>query len=119
MSVEDPVTDGMAKFECYLDDLFGVFRARDREKAGSVLPLIWHLVGRPVDDKTPESFPQDDGFEVPRRGKGFGDEDYPWLAGKSTHGRLRFPFQRTRGAPGRTNCEGWRNCPVEGPMRMS
>jgi hypothetical protein len=30
MSVEDPVDDGLAKFECYLDDLFGVFRAQDR-----------------------------------------------------------------------------------------
>jgi hypothetical protein len=24
MSVEDPVDDGLAKFDCYLDDLFGV-----------------------------------------------------------------------------------------------
>ena len=28
MSVVDPVSDGQAKFDCYLDDLFGVFRAR-------------------------------------------------------------------------------------------
>ncbi len=25
MSVVDPVGDGLAKFDCYLDDLFGVF----------------------------------------------------------------------------------------------
>ena len=59
-SVEDPVDDGLAKFECYLDDLFGVFRARDKEKAEAVLPLALHLVGRPVDERAPESFPRDD-----------------------------------------------------------
>ncbi|KAI2509947.1 hypothetical protein MHU86_4512 [Fragilaria crotonensis] len=60
MSVEDPVDDGLAKFECYLDDLFGVFLARDEEKAEAVLPLAMHLVGRPVDERAPESFPRDD-----------------------------------------------------------
>ena len=61
MSVADPVGDGLAKFNCYLNDLFGVFpRDRDREKAEAALPLALHIVGRPVDDKAPESFPQDD-----------------------------------------------------------
>ena len=59
MSVKDPVGNGLAKFECYLDNLFEVFRARDREKAEAILPLILHLVGRPVDDKAPQSFPRD------------------------------------------------------------
>ncbi len=59
MSVEDPVDDGLAKFECYLNDLFGVFLARDEEKAEAVLPLALHLVGRPVDERAPESFPRD------------------------------------------------------------
>jgi hypothetical protein len=45
MSVEDPVVDGLAKFECYLDDLFGVHCAQDREKAEAVQPLALHLVG--------------------------------------------------------------------------
>jgi hypothetical protein len=57
MSVADPVGNGLAKFDCYLDDLFGVFRDRDKEKAGAALPLALHIVGRPVDDKVPESFP--------------------------------------------------------------
>ena len=60
MSVEDPVDNGLAKFECYLDDLFGVFRARDNDKAEAVLQLALHLVGRPVDERVPESFPRDD-----------------------------------------------------------
>jgi hypothetical protein len=30
MSVADPVGDGLAKFDCYLDDLLGVFRDWDR-----------------------------------------------------------------------------------------
>ena len=60
MSVEDPVSDRQAKFECYLEDLFGVFRAGDREKAEAALPFALHLVGRPVDNRTPESFPRDD-----------------------------------------------------------
>jgi hypothetical protein len=60
MWVVDPVGDGLAKFDCYLDNLFGVFWAWDREKAEAALPLALHLVGRPVDDKAPESFPRDD-----------------------------------------------------------
>lgn len=59
MSVEDPVDDGLAKFECYRNDLFGVFRARDRDKAEATLPLALHLVGRPMDERVPESFPRD------------------------------------------------------------
>ena len=64
MSVEDPVVDGLAKFECYLDDLFGVHCAQDREKAEAVQPLALHLVGRPVDERAPESFPQDNRLAV-------------------------------------------------------
>jgi hypothetical protein len=60
MSVEDPVDDGLAKFDCYLDALFGVFHAQDRVRAEAALPLALHLVRRPVDDKVPESFPRDD-----------------------------------------------------------
>ena len=64
MSVEDPVGDGPAKFECYLDNLFRVLRARDREKAEAVLPLALHLVGCPVDERTPESFPRGNSLSV-------------------------------------------------------
>ena len=60
MSVVDSVEDGQAKKECYLDDLFGVFREKDREKAEAALPLALHLVGRPVDRLSTESFPRDD-----------------------------------------------------------
>ena len=59
-SVDDPVDDGLAKFECFLDDLFGVFQAQDKDKAEAALPLALHLVGRPVDERAPESFPRDD-----------------------------------------------------------
>ena len=48
MSVEDPVDNGLATFECYLNNLFGVFRAQDKDKAEAVLSLALHLVGRPV-----------------------------------------------------------------------
>ncbi|KAI2511723.1 hypothetical protein MHU86_2617 [Fragilaria crotonensis] len=44
MSVEDPVDDGLVKFECYLNDLFGAFRARDKDKAEAALPQALHLV---------------------------------------------------------------------------
>ena len=50
MLVADPVGDELAKFDCNLDNLFGVFRDRDREKAEAALPLELHIVGRPVDD---------------------------------------------------------------------
>jgi hypothetical protein len=59
MPVKDPVDDGLAKFDCDLDDSFGVFRAQDWVRAEAALPLALHLVGRPVDDKVPESFPRD------------------------------------------------------------
>ncbi len=64
MLVKDPVGDGLAKFECNLDDLFAVFTARDREQAEAVLPLTLLLVGRPMDKRAPESFPRDDVLAV-------------------------------------------------------
>ena len=65
MSVEDPVGNGLAKFECSLDNFFRVLRARDREKAEAVLlPLALHLVRRPVDERMSESFPRDNRLSV-------------------------------------------------------
>ena len=60
MSSEDLVCDGLAKFECYLDNLFGMLWAQDREKAEVVLPFALHLVGQPVSDRELEFFPRDD-----------------------------------------------------------
>jgi hypothetical protein len=112
-SVKDPVGDGLAKFECYLDNLFRVFRARDREKAEAVLPLALHLVGRRVDNKVPESFSRDNLLAV---SKFLGR---PFSVGRSTRGLSRSPSRRTKGAPGWANCEGWQSCPVEGPTQRS
>ena len=42
-------------FDCYLDDLFGISREKDRKRLEVVLPLVLHLIGRPVDDGLPES----------------------------------------------------------------
>lgn len=84
MSVKDPIGDGLAKFECNLDDLFGVFWARDREKAEVVPPLALHLVGRPVDDREAESFPRDNLLAVSKflAEASIGSEDHPWLGNK-------------------------------------
>ena len=59
MSVSYPPGDTGPKFDCYLDDLFGVSREKDRKRLEAVLPLVLHLIGRPVDDGLPESLPRD------------------------------------------------------------
>ncbi len=56
MWVAAPVGKGLAKFDCYLNDLFVVLRDWDTEKAEAALPLALHIVGRPVDDKRRNPF---------------------------------------------------------------
>lgn len=64
MSVRYPTNDCSPRFECYLDDLFGVCRESDVAKAAAVIPLALHLVSRPVSKDTEESFPRDDFLAV-------------------------------------------------------
>ncbi|KAI2493660.1 hypothetical protein MHU86_20875 [Fragilaria crotonensis] len=58
MSVDVSLRDDSPRFDCYLDDLFGVGRERDWAKLEAAVPLALHLVGRPTGDN--ESFPRDD-----------------------------------------------------------
>ena len=64
MSVVYPVEDAKPMFDCYLDDLFGVSRAADRARLEAVLPFVLHLIGRPVEAGTTESFPRDSQIAV-------------------------------------------------------
>ena len=59
MLVTYPTDEVGPMFECYLDDLFGVSRERDRKRMEAVLPLVLHLIERPVFDGVPESLPRD------------------------------------------------------------
>ena len=59
MSVSYPTGDTGPMFDCYLDDLFGISREKDRKRLEAVLPLVLHLIGRPVDNGLPESLPRD------------------------------------------------------------
>ncbi|KAI2499964.1 hypothetical protein MHU86_14538 [Fragilaria crotonensis] len=60
MSVCYPTDDCLPRFECYLDNLFGVCREVDSARASAAVPLALHLVGRPVLEGVEESFPRDD-----------------------------------------------------------
>ena len=55
MSVVFPEEDHGPMFDCYLDNLFGVRRDKDRVRLEAVL----HLIGRPVEEGVPESLPRD------------------------------------------------------------
>ena len=58
MSIDTSLRDGHPIYDCYLDDLFGVGRERDRLRAEAAVPMALHfLVGRPV--APGESFPRD------------------------------------------------------------
>ena len=59
LPLREPIQDGIARYDCYLDDMFGVFHERDRVRAEAALPLALHLVGRPLSLGSPESFPRD------------------------------------------------------------
>ena len=54
-----PDADYGPMFDCYLDDLFGVSRERDRARLEAVIPLVLHLIGRPVEEGVTESMPRD------------------------------------------------------------
>ena len=59
MSIVYPTEDSKPMFDCYLDDLFGVSREADRARLEAVLPLVLHLIGRPVEAGAEESIPRD------------------------------------------------------------
>ena len=59
MSVVYPDEDARPRFDCYLDDLFGVSSEADRARLEAVLPFVLHLIGRPVEDGVDESLPRD------------------------------------------------------------
>ena len=59
MSVVFPVEDSLPMFDCYLDDLFGVSRERDKARLEAVIPFVLHLLGRPVEAGIKESIPRD------------------------------------------------------------
>ena len=59
MAVTFPVEDARPIFDCYLDDLFGVARERDRARLEAVPPFVLHLLGRPVENGVEESLPRD------------------------------------------------------------
>ena len=53
-------------FDCYLDDIFGVFNPRDTAKSAASIPSALHLEGRPNDMGTTESLPRDDLLAIPK-----------------------------------------------------
>jgi hypothetical protein len=64
-AVDEP-EDDLARFDCYLDDIFGAFMEREAEKGAASIPLALPLVGRPHDPNGRESFPRDDILTVPK-----------------------------------------------------
>ena len=64
-AVDEP-EDDLARFDCYLDDIFGAFMEREAEKSAAAIPLALHIVGRPHDPNGRESFPRDDILAIPK-----------------------------------------------------
>ncbi len=64
-AVDEP-EDDLARFDCYLDDIFGAFMEREADKGAAAIPLALHIVGRPHDPNGRESFPRDDILAVPK-----------------------------------------------------
>jgi hypothetical protein len=58
--------DDLPRFDCYLDDIFGAFNPWDTAGSAAAIPLALHLVGRPVDTGSSESFPRDDILAIPK-----------------------------------------------------
>jgi hypothetical protein len=56
----------MARFDCYLDYIFGAFMDREAERSAATIPLTLHIVGRPHDPNRRESFPRDDILAIPK-----------------------------------------------------
>ncbi len=65
VAVDEP-KDDLARFNCYLDDIFGAFMEREAEKGAAAIPLALHIVGRPHDPNGRESFPRDDILAIPK-----------------------------------------------------
>jgi hypothetical protein len=57
MSVVFPVEDVRLMFDCYLDNLFGVSRERDKARLEAVPPFVLHLLGHPVEEGAKELLP--------------------------------------------------------------
>ena len=77
--------DDLPRFDCYLDDIFGAFNPKDAARSAAAIPLALHIVGRPVDTGSPESFPRDDiprHTEVPRGSEALRAENDPRLGGR-------------------------------------
>jgi hypothetical protein len=64
-AVDEP-EDNMERFDCYLDDIFGVFMDREAERRAAAIPLALHRVGRPHDPNRRESFPRDGILAIPK-----------------------------------------------------
>jgi hypothetical protein len=64
-AVDEP-EDDRARFDCYLDDIFGAFMDREAERSSAAIPLALHIVGRPHDPSRRESFPRDDILAIPK-----------------------------------------------------
>jgi hypothetical protein len=64
-AVDEP-EDDMARFNCYLDDIFGAFMDREAERSAAANPLALHIVGRPQDPNRRESSPRDDILAIPK-----------------------------------------------------
>jgi hypothetical protein len=64
-AVDEP-EDDMARFDCYLDDIFGAFMDREAERSAAAIPLALPIEGRPHDPNRRESFPRDDILAIPK-----------------------------------------------------
>jgi hypothetical protein len=64
-AVDEP-EDDMARFDCYLDDIFGAFMDREAVRSAAAIPLALHIVGRPHNPNSRESFPRDDILATPK-----------------------------------------------------
>jgi hypothetical protein len=64
-AVDEP-EDDRARFDCYLDDIFGAFVDREAERSAAAIPITLHIVGRPHDPSSRESFPRDDILAIPK-----------------------------------------------------
>jgi hypothetical protein len=62
----DEPEDDRARFDCYLDDIFGAFMDREAERSAAAIPLALHIVGRPHDPSRRKSFPRDNILAIPK-----------------------------------------------------
>ena len=60
LAVNYPDSDDFPRYECYLDDIFGAFLERYRDREAAATPLALRMIGRPWGDGDDESFPRND-----------------------------------------------------------